>query len=115
MDTKDYLLEISKKYNPKNDSAIADMLGIRASAVSKYRKINSPMSDKVCERVAELLDIPLEKILLDMHVMSAPTPKLKAAWMNLATHISLVGLLFVYYVKYNVSKIFVRRSSEISI
>lgn len=115
MRTKDYLREIEKKYSPKNDSHLADLLGVRPPTIYRYKSEERVMADEVCEKVADLLDIPLEKILLDMHIQSSPTPKIKNAWKALQMSVALVWVPICILCKIIKDRQNVRRLSEIYI
>ncbi|QXZ10950.1 helix-turn-helix domain-containing protein [Comamonas sp. Y33R10-2] len=63
----------------ESDYAIAKILGIHRATVSNYRKSSGLLDVEVSIKVAEIMGIPPEKILLDQLAESVKTPAAKAA------------------------------------
>lgn len=57
MRVKRYLDAVIERHGLKNDTALADLLGINKSAVSHYRMGRRSMDNEVCLRLAQLLDM----------------------------------------------------------
>lgn len=91
----EYLELIEKRYNPKNDSALADLLKIRPTSVFKYKKENRSFSDEVCIRVGKLLEIDPIRIITDMDAHRALSPAAKKYRIKIAKVIASVGIVSV--------------------
>lgn len=68
--TIEYLDEIARRYprrdgSPASDYGLADLLGVSAQAISKYRQGHSRFDESVAIRAAELLEIDPALVLLD--------------------------------------------------
>jgi plasmid maintenance system antidote protein VapI len=80
MTTNDYLDAIGAKYGLTTDYKIAAMIGITRNAVSNYRHGRTCFDDTTAIRVADLLDLDQEEVLLSCHMERALTPETKAVW-----------------------------------
>ena len=88
MNTIDYLDLVRRKLNLPSDYALQKPLAVSKSQLSKYRTGKEEMSDVMAMRVAELCDLPVAKVLLDMHMERSKTPELRAAWADIMEKIS---------------------------
>ncbi|AFC62054.1 hypothetical protein RSS0_0013 [Ralstonia phage RSS0] len=57
MRVEKYLNAVIERHGLKNDTALADLLGINKSAVSHYRTGRRTMSNEECLHLAQLLDM----------------------------------------------------------
>lgn len=57
MRVEKYLDAVIERHGLKNDTALAELLGINKSAVSHYRTGRRTMDNEECLRLAQLLDI----------------------------------------------------------
>lgn len=88
MNTIDYLDLVRRKLNLPSDYALQKPLSVSKSQLSKYRTGKEEMSDVMAMRVAELCNLPVAKVLLDMHMERSKTPELRAAWADIMEKIS---------------------------
>lgn len=88
MKTPDYLDLVRAKLNLPSDYALQKPLQISKTQVSKYRNSLESLSEPVCERIAEILDIPAIQILIDMQIEKAKSPKMQSAWKQALEKIS---------------------------
>lgn len=63
----------------ESDYAIAKVLGIHRATVSNYRKSRGLLDEEVSIKVAEIIGIPPEKVLIDQLAETVKTPSAKAA------------------------------------
>jgi hypothetical protein len=83
MNTPEYLDAVRKKLGLPSDYALQKPLGLSKSQLSRYRTGLDSFSDAVALQIAEILDIPPAKVLLDCHIERSKVPAVKAAWTNL--------------------------------
>lgn len=88
MKTPEYLDAIRAKHELPSDYAVAKILGISRSAISNYRNNDKNFDDEVARRVAALLGISPEIVVLDMHAERAQTEEMRALWMRISEKIS---------------------------
>ena len=78
--TIEFLDSVKVKYGLVSDYALAKRLGVSQPTVSTYRTKRLKMEDRVCLRVAELLDIYPAIVLACVHSERAKTDAEKSAW-----------------------------------
>lgn len=88
MKTTEYLDAVRAKLGLPSDYALQAPLTLSKSQLSKYRTGREVLSDEVAYRVAELLEINVGTVLLDMHIEKSKTPELRAAWMGMMDKLS---------------------------
>lgn len=80
----EFLDLIRERQSLPSDYAIAPMLGITTAAVSRYRGCKEAFSDKMAERVADLVKMDEAYILACAHAQRSKSPKSRTAWAKLA-------------------------------
>lgn len=80
MKTIDYLEAVRGLTETGSDYAVAKSLGISRQKISGYMNKGITMGPDVCERVAQLLGIPLAAVLADMEAERAKRTPVKEAW-----------------------------------
>jgi len=83
MNTPEYLDAVRKKLGLPSDYALQKPLGLSKSQLSRYRSGLDTLSDAVAVHIAEILDIPVGKVLLDCHIERSKIPAVKAAWTSM--------------------------------
>ncbi|HEY8085315.1 MAG TPA: DUF3693 domain-containing protein [Methylophilaceae bacterium] len=102
--TIDYLDAVKIRHGVVSDYALAKILGISQPTISNYRVKLSPMDDKVCIRVAELLKIEPAAVLASVHIDRAKSEDEKKVWKSIydrvggiAASVAIATLLFSAY------------------
>lgn len=80
-----YIDAIREKKNLHSDYAAAKALGITRQAVSKYRLNADHFGPEMAEKVALILDIDVEQVMLDSALSRAKTDSERKAWEKIAT------------------------------
>jgi len=78
--TNYYLDSCLAKTGAPSDYALAKILGITRSGLSKYRNNKTQMDDSVCLKVASILEIEPMIVISAMHAERARSEKEKAVW-----------------------------------
>jgi len=100
MKTIDYLEEVRKLTEKKTDYAVAKMIGIPQSKIIAYKK-GTTFGEGACEKVAQVLNIPLAAIMADMEAERAKRTTIREAWEKAADtlrNVAAVVLLMVFTV-----------------
>lgn len=78
-------VQMLKKLTPTgSDYAAAKLLGCSQATLYRYRDDQGAMDNFACIRTAELLDMPLERVIADMELFREKNPERRAVWMDLA-------------------------------
>ena len=80
MKTADYLDAVKRKLDLPSDYALAKTLSLSRSAVSLLQSGKNGMSDETAIKIAEILQIPVAKVLLESHIERSKAPEVRAAW-----------------------------------
>ena len=89
----DYLDLLKEKYKLKNDTEIGELLDLSKQAVSGYRCGDRNFGPDICMKIAELLDVPPEKIAADMMAARVTRDrKLREKWLKAG---AVVGLMIM--------------------
>jgi hypothetical protein len=88
MNTPEYLDAVKRRLTLPSDYALQKPLGISKAQVSAYRTGKETMSDSIALRVAEILDMPAGRVLVDVHMERSKTPEMRAAWAGILEKIS---------------------------
>jgi transcriptional regulator with XRE-family HTH domain len=88
MNTAEYLEAVKRKLDLPSDYALAKALGLTRGGVSAYQNGRASLGDEVCVKVAEILNVPSGRVLIDMHMERSKAPEVKAAWAGLMEKIS---------------------------
>jgi len=83
MKTTDYLDTLKARHHLPSDYALAKMLDITRSAVSKYRNNKANFDDTTALKVASLLKLDPMIVISDMNVERSKTPEARAVWQDL--------------------------------
>jgi len=81
--TLDFLDAVKAKHGINSDYALAPVLGVTRSAVSKYRNKLDYLSDKKALLVASLLEINSGIVLAAVHAEKSKNEQEKAAWVSI--------------------------------
>ncbi len=82
--TAEFIDELAQKHNLKNDSAVAEMLGLTRSAISLQRSLKTSFDDATALKVAELLGYEPAYVLACARAQGARLPAVKSAWKKIA-------------------------------
>jgi hypothetical protein len=88
MKTAEYLDLVRETLHLPSDYALQKPLGVSKSQLSAYRTGKESLSDVMAQRVSEICQIPLGKVLLDVHMEKSKSPELRAAWQGIMEKIS---------------------------
>ncbi|WP_343741796.1 helix-turn-helix domain-containing protein [Herbaspirillum huttiense] len=88
MNTIDYLESVKRKLSLPSDYALAKVLGLTRGAVSAFQLGKASLGDETAVKVAEILNVPAGKILVDMHMERSKAPEVKAAWAALMASVA---------------------------
>lgn len=81
--TLDFLDAVKAKHGIPSDYALAPVLGVTRSAVSKYRNKLDYLSDEKALLVANLLEINSGIVLAAVHAERSKSDQEKAAWTSI--------------------------------
>ena len=101
MRTAGYLELLRKLTETGSDYAISKLLGETRQKISGYKNKGITFGPEICEKVAEILEIPLEVVLADMEAERAKRAPIRKAWEHTADILRksaaamLVGVLLV--------------------
>lgn len=65
MNTKEYLDAVKQKTGIDSDYKLAKLLNLTKQAISKYQLGNRVMDDYTAAKIAEVLEIPVIKVIAD--------------------------------------------------
>lgn len=88
MKTPEYLELVKRKLDLPSDYALAKILGVTRSAISLQQAGKTAMGDETAVKVAEVLSMPVGRVLIDVHMERSKSPEVKAAWAGLMEKIS---------------------------
>jgi len=100
MNTSDYLEAVRALTKTKSDYAIAKALSVPQSQIIGYKK-GTTFGVDMCEKIAEVLNTPIEAVLADMEAERAKRTTIKEAWQRAADmlrNVAAVVLLMVFTV-----------------
>jgi len=83
MNSYEYIQEIKRVNGLDTDYKVAKMLNWPQNKITQYRN-GQGMDNEAARQIAEILDIPLLKVIADMEVMRAKTEPTRKAWKMLA-------------------------------
>lgn len=86
MKTKDYLKQAKVKLGIESDYALAARLGITRSSISGLQNGHSFLGDETAMKIADILEVPREMVLLDITIersAHSPNKDVAAAWTHL--------------------------------
>ena len=81
--TIEYIDAVKAKTGAASDYAVAPILGITRSAVSRYRNGHDFFSDEMALKVASILDIDPGLVVAAVHAERAKNDQEKAVWINI--------------------------------
>jgi len=84
MKTSEYLDLAQKKLEVKNDNQLVDKMGWAKSQVNNYRHNRQQMDNEAARKIAELLEIPVWKVIADMETIRAKDEPTRKAWKMLS-------------------------------
>jgi hypothetical protein len=91
--TNKLLDKCAEACSAKTDAALAKLLEVGRSAVSNYRHGRAHPDVVVCERIALLSGVPLQRVLGIVGEARAISREEKAVWRKLATAAVVIALL----------------------
>jgi hypothetical protein len=83
MNSYEYMDEVKRIKGLDTDYKAAKMLGWAQNKITQYKN-GTTMDNEAARQVAEVLDIPLMKIIADMEEQRQKDPAAKRAWSKLA-------------------------------
>ncbi len=85
--TISYLEQLKTAYpldgEPATDYRAAKLLNVRPTLIYAYRAGRSKMGDKTALKLAQLLDIPANVVVANLHLDKAETEDEKAFWRSM--------------------------------
>jgi hypothetical protein len=90
--TTEYLDLVRATLDLPSDYALQKPLGITKSQISYYRTGRDSLSDALVVRVAEICQLDVVKVLLDMHIERSKTPEIRAVF---ATALEKISASFI--------------------
>lgn len=82
--TNGFLDAVKLLKNIESDYGLSKIMEVKPQAVSKWRHGGGFFDDAVCERVANLLNLPTGYVLACVHAERAKTDSLRLAWQQAA-------------------------------
>lgn len=92
MRTVEYLDALKARYALPSDYALAPLLGITRSRMSRYRGGKDFLGDSTAIRVAELLEMSPQKVLADMYAERTKDPAVRRVWQQIARASQAAGM-----------------------
>jgi len=83
MNSYEYIAEVKRINGLDTDYKAAKMLGWNQHKITNYKN-GQTMDNEAARQVAEILNVPLLKIIADMEVMRAKTEPTRKAWKMLS-------------------------------
>jgi len=80
MNSINYLNSVKKQLHIRSDYALAKAIGITRQAICNYRKERSQMDNFTAFKVAEVLDIPAEKVIIDVALEASNNHEKREFW-----------------------------------
>lgn len=93
--TCDFLDAVKSKHGLASDYALASVLGITRSSVSKFRVGKDFLGDSTAIRVAQLLEMDPAKIIASVHFERAKKDDERAAWASILEKLGGVAAALV--------------------
>lgn len=87
MDSQSFIKSLKQHHNIKSDYAISKLLGVKPQTVSQWQHKMNGIGDKTAERIAELLELPYEYVLLCVMAERTKHPNAKKSLLALANKI----------------------------
>lgn len=113
MNTLEYCDLLMKEKELKSTYALAKFLQVGQTTAQQWRKLNYTFSDETALRVAKELNLPSEKILLDMQIERCKSQSVKSVWKNIASTFPSTLIIMTVF-NYILCKIFdVNNDTEI--
>lgn len=98
MKTNDYIDAVREKYSLTSDYQAAKKLKISTSRIGNYRSNRSCFNEELAKKIANILDIPLSQILLDIQVERSTNKDVKKAWVDISKKMAGIAALLVLVV-----------------
>ncbi len=99
--TADYLDALRARFNVPSDYGLQTATGWHRQQISRYRTQKGTFDDDTAQRIAAWLELPLEKVLMDMNAQRAKRPEVKKAWQRAAAALGTgVTALFLLVISY---------------
>lgn len=96
MNSYEYIAEVKRINGLDTDYKAAKMLGWSQHKITNYKN-GQTMDNEAARQIAEILDVPLIKIIADMEVMRAKTEPTRKAWKMLSKMSNQSGLPCLAY------------------
>jgi hypothetical protein len=84
MHTSEYVNALKNKYNLTSEYAVAKLVGVKPQTALYWKNKGTTFDDKTAVKVAELLDVRPEVVLIDMERERTKCPQAKAALSRVA-------------------------------
>jgi transcriptional regulator with XRE-family HTH domain len=90
--TRELLDRAAEKVKADNESALARALNEHPNRINNYRRgVGKPNMD-MCQKLADLLDIPLHEVVGNINAERAISQREKKAWLRVAKAAAVAGL-----------------------
>ena len=83
MNTKQYLQAVKQRLCIESDYALAKALGLTRGAISKYQNDGAFLGSDTAIKVADILKMPVEIVILDMEKERAKDDTMRAVWQEI--------------------------------
>jgi transcriptional regulator with XRE-family HTH domain len=93
--TNEFLDAVKQRHGVTSDYALAKLLGVRHTTISNYRTMRSRLDDQMAIKVARLLDMPPEAVMVAAHGERAKLPEERELWEKLWQKVAAVLILGV--------------------
>jgi hypothetical protein len=101
MNSYEYIAEVKRINGLDTDYKAAKMLGWSQHKITNYKN-GQTMDNEAARQIAEILDVPLIKIIADMEVMRAKTEPTRKAWKMLSKMSNQSGVALPSLLIFNV-------------
>lgn len=103
MRTVDYMDAVKSRLHLSSDYKLAQALNARQQNVSAWRVGKTTIGDDLAPRIAELLDMPTEKVLADLHAERERNPALVPVWRAIAAQFARVACMLAGLLALNIT------------
>mgnify|MGYP003471410918 CR=1 FL=1 len=93
--TNEFLDAVKQRHGVTSDYALAKLLGVRHTTISNYRTMRSRLDDQMAIKVAKLLEMPPEAVMVAAHGERAKLPEERELWERLWQRVAAVLILGV--------------------
>lgn len=94
MNTHDYMQALKSAIGIESDYALAKAMHVGQTTASSWRLGKTTISDSYAPRIAAILNLPVEKVLADLHAERERDPALRRYWLSISERFTQLACIF---------------------